>query len=70
MSRQIKNTMILRFAYLLVSVGKAGKVGRKKCQPGALYWDVATQQTYRRYSASCHTVLWRDNRPEEKKRTK
>ena len=27
--RQIENTMILRFAYLLVSVGKAGKVVQK-----------------------------------------
>ena len=30
MLRHIENTMILRFAYLLVSVGKAGKVVRKK----------------------------------------
>ena len=48
--------MILYFAYLLVHVGKAGKVVRNKLI-GSIAFDTIP-------------FLWRDNRPEEKKRTK
>ena len=34
--------------------GKGRESSSKNCQPDALYGDVATQQTYRRYFASCH----------------
>ena len=62
--------MILYFAYLLVLVEKAGKVDqKKKSKSGAFLGHVATQQTYRRYCAWYHTILWRDDHPEGKKRT-
>ena len=47
--------MILQFAYLLVFVGKAVKVVQKIASQVHCKGDVATQQTYRRCYASCHT---------------
>ena len=48
-------------------MGKAEKVVRKIASQERCKGDVATQQTYRRYHASSHTDLFRDDRLEAKK---
>ena len=47
-------------------VGKTGKEVRKTASQVHCKEDVATQQTYRRYFASCHADIFRDNRLEAK----
>lgn len=55
--------------YFTCVCGKRWKGSSKKCKSGAFLGHVATQQTYRRYCGSYRTILWRDDHPEEKKRT-
>ena len=51
-------------------VGKTGKEVRKTASQVHCKGAVATQQTYRRYFASCHADIFRDNRLEAKTRRK
>ena len=50
-------------------MGEAEKVVRKIASQVHCKEDVATQQTYKRYYASCY-ILFRDDRLEAKKRRK
>ena len=47
-------------------VGKAEKVVQKIASQAHSKGDVATQQTYRRYFASCNAIIFREDRLEAK----
>ena len=55
MSNQEHNDSAVRLFTCITFVGKAEKVVRKIASQVHCKGDVATEQTYRRYCASCHT---------------